>query len=299
MTDKIRWGTERRLEFIEFRLFWEGGVNRSDITEKFGVSTPQASSDLSLYQQKAPNNVTYNAREKRYVPTDEFQPQFLELSADSYLSELRLEAEGSRRIVDSWIQTIPSTDSMPMPHRRVKPTVLREMLAVIKEQRSVEIHYHSMNAQRPERTWRRISPHAFGFDGMRWHVRAYCHDSGVFKDFLLSRCDALRNVEDPASSADEDKHWNETVEVLLEPNPRLSPGQRLAIAEDYEMSGGESRLRVRRALLYYLNKRLRLDFDLAKDEPAENPLHLINREEFYREMKVAQSAKRTDIAPSP
>ena len=27
----MRWGVEQRLEFIEFRLLWEGGVNRSDI----------------------------------------------------------------------------------------------------------------------------------------------------------------------------------------------------------------------------------------------------------------------------
>jgi hypothetical protein len=38
---RLRWGTEQRLEFIEFRLFWEGGLNRSDITEQFGVSIPQ------------------------------------------------------------------------------------------------------------------------------------------------------------------------------------------------------------------------------------------------------------------
>jgi hypothetical protein len=29
-TKGFRWGVERRLEFVEFRLFWEGGVNRSD-----------------------------------------------------------------------------------------------------------------------------------------------------------------------------------------------------------------------------------------------------------------------------
>ena len=28
---RLTWGVERRLEFIEFRLFWEGGVNRADI----------------------------------------------------------------------------------------------------------------------------------------------------------------------------------------------------------------------------------------------------------------------------
>ena len=46
----LRWGVEQRLEFIEFRLFWEGGVNRSDITACFGVSVPQASKDLSQYR---------------------------------------------------------------------------------------------------------------------------------------------------------------------------------------------------------------------------------------------------------
>lgn len=50
----MRWGVEKRLEFIEFRLFWEGGINRADIMEQFGVSVPQASKDLSLYEQKAP-----------------------------------------------------------------------------------------------------------------------------------------------------------------------------------------------------------------------------------------------------
>ena len=44
----IRWGVEQRLEFIEFRLFWEGGINRGDIIEIFGVSVPQASKDLTM-----------------------------------------------------------------------------------------------------------------------------------------------------------------------------------------------------------------------------------------------------------
>ena len=38
---RMRWGVEKRLEFIEFRLYWEGGINRADITEQFGVSVPQ------------------------------------------------------------------------------------------------------------------------------------------------------------------------------------------------------------------------------------------------------------------
>ena len=39
---ELRWGVEQRLEFIEFRLFWEGHVNRSDVMEQFGLSVNQA-----------------------------------------------------------------------------------------------------------------------------------------------------------------------------------------------------------------------------------------------------------------
>src|ERR1700753_3511166 len=90
---KIRWGAEQRLEFIEFRAFWEGGVNRSDITDRFGVSVPQASSDLAQYRQMAPQNLRYDSSAKRYVAELDFTPRFLALNADRYLSQLRASAQ--------------------------------------------------------------------------------------------------------------------------------------------------------------------------------------------------------------
>ena len=64
------------LEFIEFPLFWEGGVNRGDITSRFGVSVPQASNDLGRYKELAGDNIHYDAGEKRYLPTANFHPRF-------------------------------------------------------------------------------------------------------------------------------------------------------------------------------------------------------------------------------
>jgi predicted DNA-binding transcriptional regulator YafY len=32
-----------------------------------------------------------------------------------------------------------------------------------------------------------LTPHAFGYDGFRWHTRAFCHTDRKFKDFLLPR----------------------------------------------------------------------------------------------------------------
>ena len=92
--DKRRWGTEQRLEFIEFRLFWEGGVNRGDITSHFGVSVPQASNDLSRYKELAGDNIQYDASEKRYLPTANFHPRFIKPTADRYLAQLKAVADG-------------------------------------------------------------------------------------------------------------------------------------------------------------------------------------------------------------
>lgn len=57
---ELRWGVEQRLEFIEFRLFWEGHVNRSDLMDQFGVSVNQASTDLNRYIGFAPDNMVYD-----------------------------------------------------------------------------------------------------------------------------------------------------------------------------------------------------------------------------------------------
>src|SRR5690606_10205313 len=90
----LKWGVERRLEFIEFRLYWEGGVNRSDIVEAFDVSVPQASKDLTLYQERAPQNAVYNKSAKRYVASETCQPCFLKPDAAHYLTQLRSVSEG-------------------------------------------------------------------------------------------------------------------------------------------------------------------------------------------------------------
>ena len=49
--------------------------------------------------------------------------------------------------------------------RKVDTEVLRSVLAAVREERSLDLHYQSMNRDRPDPAWRRITPHAFGFDG--------------------------------------------------------------------------------------------------------------------------------------
>ncbi|TIR49116.1 MAG: WYL domain-containing protein [Mesorhizobium sp.] len=285
----MRWGVEKRLEFIEFRLFWEGGINRADIMEQFGVSVPQASKDLSLYEEKAPGNLAYDKRQKRYFPAPGFKPAFLKPEADRYLTQLRSVSNHVVSANETWLSHVPETDALPVPHRRVEVDVLRGLLAAVRKRRAIEILYQSMNPTRPAPTWRWITPHAFGNDGLRWHVRAYCHIDGKFKDFLLSRCLEARGDATPAAAPEDDVFWHDVFEVVLSPNPALSESQQKVVAQDYDMTGGCVSVPVRKALLYYFQKRLRLDAAGALDRPQETPVIVANRENFVGALAEAMA----------
>jgi WYL domain len=286
---KLRWGAEQRLEFIEFQAFWEGGVRRGDITSRFGVSVPQASNDLTLYQKLAPQNLRYDSSEKRYVPTLEFAPRFLKPNAERYLVQLQAIANRVITLADTWIANAPDAGVMPVPYRRIDPTIFKRFVEVIRASRSIEIHYQSMNVKRPDAIWRRITPHAFGTDGLRWHVRGFCHLENKFKDFILSRCRELRAEGDAGASASDDRKWLTDFDVHLIPNPELSESQQETIAMDYNMRDGRAVVPIRYAMLYYFEKRLRLDVDSKKDRPAEKPVVVANWKEFIEARDAAMA----------
>ena len=286
----LKWGVERRLEFIEFRLFWEGGVNRSDIIDMFDVSVPQASKDLTLYQERAPHNAIYDKSAKRYVASDQFEPHFLKPDPDGYLSRLRSVAEGLIDLSESWITQVPDTDIALTPRRDIDAAVLRTVLGAVRDHRSVDIHYQSMSKDRPDPIWRRITPHAFGYDGFRWHVRAYCHVNDKFKDFLLPRILGFGLLGEGGSDALHDALWQERFGVEIGPHPDLTPSQKTVVAKDYGMEGGSAVLTVRYAMLFYVLKRLGLLGDSAKLPSRSQHIVVANQEDTAAALKKADFA---------
>lgn len=285
----LRWGVERRLRFIEFRLYWEGGINRGDIVGFFGVSVPQASKDLNQYQELAPGNMAYDKSEKRYFAADTFQPRFLTPEPDQYLSQLRQIAEKDKTVDETWLSNLPNVDYLPIPHRRIDPEVLRTILSAVRNRGAIEIHYQSMNPNRPDPVWREISPHALASDGFRWHVRAYCHIDRKFKDFLLSRCLDCRKAGEAKAAARDDQMWHTIFIVKLMPNPALSKSQQAIIASDYVMDNLVIDIPIRKSFLYYFKKRLRLDIADKGDCPEEAPVVIANRSEFEKALQEASS----------
>lgn len=272
---ELRWGVEQRLEFIEFRLFWEGHVNRSDLMDQFGVSVNQASTDLNRYIGFAPANMVYDKSARTYVRGSAFQPQFLEPDASRYLAQLRSVAENILDRENSWIANLPSFASAPTPVRGVDPLTLRSVVGAIRRSEEIEIRYQSLSS--PDPRWRWIAPHAIAFDGFRWHARAFCLTDECFKDFLLSRMIEIRGSRESGTSADDDLDWNSEVDLEVAPHPELSETQAKVIALDYGMRGGSAKIKVRRALLYYALRRLGLDTDPAARRPQDQQIILLNR----------------------
>lgn len=284
----MRWGVEQRLEFIEFRLFWEGAINRADIIECFGVSTPQASKDLSLYQARAPGNMLYDARAKRYVAADAFVLRFLDPDPYKYLSQLRAVAEGMLPASESWIAAMPSADVALTPKREIDIAILRRVLEAVRENQSIEVFYQSMNSARPDPMWRRMTPHAFGYDGFRWHVRGFCHVENKFKDFLLPRILEVGGKGEPGQSGENDWLWNNYFDVIVGPHPELTESQKRVVAKDYGLEVDTTVLSVRYAMLFYVLKRLGLLDDAAKRSARSQHIVNVNRKETLVALERAE-----------
>jgi predicted DNA-binding transcriptional regulator YafY len=286
----LRRGIKERLEFIDFRLFWVGRINRSDIMDRFAISTPQASKDLSLYESMASGNLIYDVSAKRYLASPAFSPRFIAPNADGFLMQLRNISDHTLPVEETWLGALPSAESMPIPNRRVSVNVLRAVISSIERHHALKVLYQSLNNDRPGPMWRWIVPHALVHDGLRWHVRARCEETNKFKDFLLSRCLDSSEERETEVRALEDKYWNERFSVILVPNPLLTPPQQEVVAQDYCMEYGQIAVSLRKALVYYFNKRLRLDVAKAIDKPKETPVIVLNEKAFQDVLAEVESS---------
>ena len=282
---QLNWGAERRNAFIEFRVFWHGRINRSDLMETFGISLQQASLDLSGYSDQWKRNLVYDKSQRAYVRGKNFTPHFITPSAEDYFAQLRAVDQGLVSREQSWISMFPGYGATPTPARGVAPETLRDVLAAIHEPAALQVTYQSMTRPEPSARW--IEPHALAFDGFRWHARAFCQNDQVFKDFLLSRIVEIGKRGPVTADQQSDTDWHSEVVLQIGPHPDLSPTQRRAIEMDYGMEDGRSQIPVRRALLFYALKRLGLDTDPAARRPQDQQIVLLNPEVLARQPTVA------------
>ena len=281
----LRWGVERRLEFIDFRLFWDGRINRGDLTEQFGISIPQASADLARYQEMAPHNLSYDPSLKCYLATQAYRPMFEVEDAGRYLAQLNSLASGTIAREEAWLAETPEFRIVPTPGRSVDSRSLKAVLRGIRDRLALRIRYQSMS--KPEPHWRWISPHALGFDGFRWHVRALCHNDKTFKDFVFARIYEIGESQPHPMDSDADEAWFDSVTVIISPHPGLSESQANAVKLDYDMPEGVRVISISSAFLYYFLKHMGLDGDPGQKRPQDQQIVLVNREEVMSALRHA------------
>lgn len=275
-----KWGQERRLEFIDFRLLWDGRLNRSDLTAFFGISVPQASADLALYQQIAPKNLVYDKQQKAYITSAEFSPVLASTDSLSFLNQVRQVEARLLPKEATFLGWYPPAGVVRPPLRSVRATVLRLVLEAIRNNRVLRVFYQSMNRDNP--SYRNIGPHAIVFDGMRWHVRAYCFERQEFRDFVMARILEGETVGEPNVDASKDDVWKTLVTVVLTTASHLTAGQKRAVALEYGMEDNRLSVPTRKALLLYVLRQLPI---VTTDENSKhNQLQVQNRDEIQEHL---------------
>ena len=304
-----KWNQARRLEFIDFRLSCDGRINRKDLVDFFSISVPQASLDLSKYQEMVENsdpprtNLKYDRHSKVYVRTDDFKPLFPNVcSPQSYLNDLLNYAQGDLNQSRNFFGFIPNVALATFcpPQRNIKSEVLFNIVNAIRTHKAVHIAYRSLKTINPADHL--VAPHGLAFDGLRWHVRAYCYDHHGFRDYVLSRIvhcaipeilapddrfpDPLGNgFREVGTSAEDDKEWNEFIDLILKANPDLPESARRVVEFDYGMEeNGTVCYPCRRALLFYVLQWLRLTKADAALPPEQRLIVLDNESEVYRRL---------------
>ncbi|OYT88719.1 MAG: transcriptional regulator [Burkholderiales bacterium PBB3] len=283
------WSQDRRLKFIDFRLRWEGRINRSDLVDFFDISMPQASTDVSKYSEAAPQNLSYDARIKSYVRTPNFKPLFARSGTRTYLNELQALETKIMEPKSSFVGWKPDLGIVPLPNRNVEGKVLSTLLQAVREGRKVFTLYQGM--VRPEPVERTISPHAFAFDGMRWHVRAYCHLREDFRDFVIARLTIMQVGDATNISKDDDTQWHTMLQLVISAHPSLPQQARKAIQLDYGMHEGTTKFECRHALLFYALRRLRLETPEDAASGAQQQIVLLNRAELQPFIDQLQTKK--------
>ncbi|MEM6988092.1 MAG: WYL domain-containing protein, partial [Pseudomonadota bacterium] len=270
----------QRLHFVEQRLFWEGRINRGDLVDTFGISTVQASSDLNEYLREAPESMWYDKSSRVYRAADNFEPIGYQPAAEDYLQSL-LRSQRAHEPTGSlgthgWVPDIAVCD---VPVRAMPVDTLRAVLQHIRARKAMCVRYQSVSAR--DARWRDIVPTALGSDGFRWHVRALCLEDNRYKDFVVARIIAWRDVAAlTETDLPVDAHWQQWVSFHIAPHPDLSAGQRQAIELDYAMTDGRAEVRVRRALLWYTLRHMRLEGDPVSRPASEQHIVLANPREL-------------------
>ena len=218
----------------------------------FSISRQAASKTFKRYISLYPQAIIYDDTVKGFVPDSAFSYHH---SNQNFIEYQRLTNNNTQH---SPYESLTNIIEVQGPTRDPNPQLAQPILRAIAEKTAIDIGYTSLAT--PEYKDRIIEPHSLIFDGLRWHVRAYCRKNQGFRDFVLSRFNG--EVIDEGKATNDitlDQQWNHIIDIEIMPDPRLSSIQQQVIARDYQMEQGKCIMPTRAPLINYFLKRLNLD----------------------------------------
>lgn len=228
------------MEWLENRAYWLGEINRADLMYRFGVSLPQASADLALYQEMAPGNLSYDSKGRVYRRAEAFKPLFEKDERDWLTSNSR-EDEGLRSL---GMVSVRPDNAVGLP------SVISALAQSFRTRTPVSVLYQSFKDPEPRRTT--ICPHNIVETALRPHVRAWDATKARFVDMVTSRIlQADPSDDETWVPVEADVQWNTMVNIVLIPSSKLTENQRSITEAIHCMADGRKCVEVRECLAYY------------------------------------------------
>lgn len=283
--DNLSFAQKQRLSFIDFSLMFKGSVSRKELTAKFEMGMANATRDLAVYKELAPNNIDFDQKERTYFQAKTFKPLF---SYDARQTMAKL----SNKISDGFDGVLEIPFPVDAPYQLNVPDIfiVAKVVQAILKQKPISIIYTSLSSGSKARE---IVPHTIVDNGLRWHVRGYDRSSKSFRDFVLTRVTKVTIKADSPSSEEnklEDHQWMRMMPLQLVPHPN-NVQHPTAIALDYGMTDGQLEITIRAAMAGYLLRRWNVDCTAdAELVGAEYQLWLKNRKALF-------GAENLTIAP--
>ena len=293
-SDPVRWGVRRRLEFIDFRLFWDGRFNRRDLSNTFGISAQQASADIALYTAQAPANLRYDPGVRTYVRTPAYRPTLMQASSERYLLQLVAIENRWMSKEDTWFDQPPPIENVSLLRKRTDSDILLRVLDAVNRGGQLEIGYKSITGSPEPR--RLIAPHALFHAGGRWYVRAWSGEHRDFRDYNLFRIESVGATGTSATDPALDYEWSHRIDLEIVPNPELSETQRAAVAMEYGMTEGRLVVTSRLSQSFYLMTENNLDVEPKVLIPGKQPLVLLNRAEVVAARETSRKLSTAAVA---
>ncbi|MFO5921765.1 WYL domain-containing protein, partial [Pseudomonas aeruginosa] len=129
------------MEFIDYRLRWDGQINRSSLTDFFGISVPQASLDITEYAKLAESNLEYDTRARVYRATESFKAVFPSSAVERYLDDLLRVAVQPEIPYGSFLGWQSPVAAVPKLGRRLNADIVGVILRAIRETGFIEVFH--------------------------------------------------------------------------------------------------------------------------------------------------------------